>query len=293
MPATKPDYYSVLGVARDAEEDEIRRAYRKLARTHHPDVSPDPDAEERFKEIGQAFDVLGDAEKRELYDRFGADWSRVQAGGTPPPPGAGGTSWPQPDYEDLFASIFGRGEGAAFRVRGNDVEAVIDVPISEAISGGTRRLTLPDGTSLDVRIPVGMIDGRRIRLAGRGGEGIGGGPRGDLFLQARIVPHPVFRHDGRDLYVDLPVAPWEAALGARVQVQTPRGPVAVTVPKGSGSGRKLRLRGRGIPNPSGDDGDLYATISVAVPSALSDGDRELFERLAETSDFVPAGGGRA
>lgn len=294
MPAER-DYYDILGVPRDADEDRIRRAYRKLARTHHPDVSSDPDAEDRFKEVGEAFDVLKDPERRELYDRFGADWRQAQAAGGPPPPPQGqGRSAPPPEYEDLFAQMFGagRGEGAAFRVRGNDVEAILDVTLEEAADGGSRRITLPDGTSLDVTIPVGLVDGRRIRLAGQGGEGLGGGPRGDLFLSARILPHATFEHDGRDLHVELPVAPWEAALGAKVGVRTLAGTVSVTVPKGSSSGRRLRLRGRGIPDPKGADGDLYATVRIVVPRKLDERERELFEELAEASSFVPSGGGR-
>ena len=293
--AADRDYYEILGVSRDADEEAIRRAYRKLARKHHPDVSSDPDAEERFKEVGEAFDVLKDPEKRELYDRFGSDWRQAQAaGGAPPPPREPGPGGPPPDYEDLFAQMFGgaRGEGAAFRVRGNDLEAVLDVTLEEAARGGSRRITLPDGTSLDVTIPVGLVDGRRIRLAGQGGEGLGGGPRGDLFLSARILPHATFEHDGRDLYVELPVTPWEAALGAKVGVRTLGGTVSVTVPKGSSGGRRLRLRGRGIPDPKGADGDLYATVRVVVPRKLDDRERELFEELAEASSFVPTGGGR-
>ncbi|MGI9539606.1 MAG: DnaJ C-terminal domain-containing protein [Miltoncostaeaceae bacterium] len=294
MPADR-DYYEILGVPRGADEEAIRRAYRKLARMHHPDVSSDPDAEERFKEVGEAFDVLKDPEKRELYDRFGADWRHAQAAGAPPPPppGADRTA-PPPEYEDLFAQMFGgdRGEGAAFRVRGNDVEAVLDVTLEEAAGGGSRRITLPDGTSLDVTIPKGLVDGRRIRLAGQGGEGLGGGPKGDLFLSARILPHATFEHDGRDLHMELPVSPWEAALGAKVGVHTLTGTVSVTVPKGSSGGRRLRLKGRGIPDPKGADGDLYATLRIVVPRKLGDREKELFEALAEESSFTPSGGGR-
>lgn len=289
------DHYDVLGLARDASQDDIRSAYRRLARKYHPDVSDDPDAEDRFKEVGEAFEVLGDPESREKYDRYGHDWRYVDASGAPPPPprppgggGPGGRS--SFSDEDLFEALFGhRGEGATFRMRGNDVEAVLDVTLEEAAAGGSRRLTLPDGTALEVKIPVGMTDGRRIRLAGQGGEGLGGGERGDLFLVANMVPHPRFRLEGRDLHLDLPVAPWEAALGAKVPVETLDGTVSVTVPKGSSTGRKLRLRGRGLPDPKGTDGDLFATVKVVVPRKLSDRERELFEALRDTSDFAPRG----
>ncbi len=290
MSTRTRDHYDVLGVSRDASQEDIRSAYRRLARTHHPDVSDNPDAEERFKEVGEAFEVLGDPETREKYDRFGHDWRHVDAAGAPPPgrgPVGDDAAFGQ---DDLFEALFGRrGEGATFRIRGNDVEAVLDVTLEEAAAGSTRRLTLPDGTALDVKIPVGITDGRRIRLAGQGGQGLGGGERGDLFLVAHMVPHARFRHEGRDLHIDLPVAPWEAALGAKVPVETLDGTVSVTVPRGSSTGRKLRLRGRGLPDPKGEDGDLFATVRVVVPRKLSDRERELFEELRDASDFAPRG----
>ena len=284
------DPYEVLGVARGADADEIRRAYRALARTHHPDVSREPGAEERFKEIGEAHALLSDPERRAEYDR----------GGDGPPPGewrddAQGFTGATADqgYEDLFEQLFGRGaqggmRGHGFQARGADLEAVVDLTLEEAARGGSRRLTLGDGTTLEVTIPKGMIEGQRIRLAGRGGPGVGDGPPGDLFLEARIRPHDRLRLEGRDLYVDLPVNPADAALGARVDIKTLTGTTRVGVPAGSSSGRRLRLRGQGLPNPSGPDGDLYATVKIVVPATLSERETELYEALR---DAVGTGSG--
>lgn len=289
-----PDPYEVLGVSRDADEDEIRRAYRRLARTHHPDVNKESGAEERFKEIGQAYAILSDPERRAEYDRYGA------AG--PPPPGA--THAGQPPYgapgqawsnEDLFEQLFGRAAGGRMRdadvsIRGADLEAIVELTLEEAAKGGSRRLTLGDGTTVEVTIPKGIVDGQRIRLAGRGGQGIGGAPSGDLFLEARILPHPRFRLEGRDLHVDLPVTPAEAALGARVELRTLTGTSRVSVPEASSSGRRLRLRGQGLVSASGGTGDLYATIKIVLPSSLSERERELYRELAEAGDFDPRRG---
>jgi len=286
------DPYEVLGVARDADADEIRRAYRALARTHHPDVSKEPGAEERFKEIGEAHSLLSDPERRAEYDR---------GGGAGPPPeewrdaagGFGGPTAYEEGYEDLFEQLFGRGaqggmRGQAVQARGADLEAIVDLTLEEAARGGSRRLTLGDGTTLEVTIPKGMIEGQRIRLAGRGRPGIGEGPPGDLFLEARILSHDRLRLEGRDLHVDLPVSPADAALGARVDVRTLTGTTRVRVPAGSSSGRRLRLRGQGLPNPSGPDGDLYATVKIVLPETLSDRETELYEALR---DAVGTGGG--
>ncbi len=295
-PAVR-DPYETLGVDKGASDDEIRRAYRKLARTHHPDVSKEADAEERFKEIGEAYALLSDEERRAEWDRYGA------AG--PPPPGAGpfGAGSPYGDadgwtvraddpgaYDDLFSQLFGQrapgGAGGVPNMRGGDVEATLDVTLEESARGGTRRLTLPDGDTVDVTIPKGVTDGQRIRMAGRGGEGLGDAPRGDLFLEARLRPHPRFRVEGRDLHTTLRVAPWEAALGERVELATLTGTTRVSVSAGSSSGKRLRLRGQGLPNPKGEPGDLYATIEIAMPSGEpSDRAKELWEELAEASDF--------
>lgn len=303
MTAAVRDPYEVLGVPASASEDDIRRAYRKLARTHHPDVSKDSHAEERFKEIGEAYAILSDPERREQWDRFGA------AG--PPPPGGGdpfdgGSPFGRADgwtvrtddpgaYEDLFSQLFGQGApggmGGASGMRGSDVEAVLEVTLEESATGGSRRLTLPDGVAADVTIPKGVTDGQRIRMAGRGGQGLGDAPAGDLFLEVRLRPHPRFRVEGRDLYTTLRVAPWEAALGARVELATLTDATRVSVTPGTSSGKRLRLRGQGLPNTKGEPGDLYATIEIAMPAgAPGERESELWKELAGASGFDPRGG---
>jgi len=291
MATQTRDYYELLGVARDAEAEEIRRAYRKLARRYHPDVNKEQGAEERFKEISEAYDVLSDPDKRARYDRLGANWRQA------PPPGAddfGGfgdvrVEFGEGDFEDLFSSFFGgrTGRRSGFAARGADHEAVLELSLEEAARGGQRTVQLGDGRSYEVNVPAGVRDGQRIRLAGEGGQGAAGGPSGDLFLRVHLRPHPRFRLDGRDLHVTVPVTPWEAALGAVVEVPTLEGTAKVKVPAGSSSGRRLRLRGQGFPGPRGGHGDLYATVQVMVPRQLSDRERELYEQLAAASDFDP------
>jgi curved DNA-binding protein len=318
--ATTRDFYKVLGVARTASQEEIQRAYRKLARQCHPDINKDPGAEDRFKELGEAYEVLSDPESRARYDRFGAAWRQVPADygpATAAPFGAGGRRVRvntgggfddlgfsdmhsgHPGFgaglDDLFGGLFGGGGfrpwGGRVQAPGTDSEAEIELPLEDAYTGGRRRIILstPSGgtRSHEVTIPPGVTDGQRIRVAGQGGPGIGGGPRGDLYLVVYLAPHPRYRVDGRDITVDLPVAPWEAALGARVPVDTPGGSAQVQVPAGSSTGRRLRLHGRGIPNPHGRPGDLYAEVKVMVPQGLTADERELFERLAKTSTFDP------
>jgi curved DNA-binding protein len=295
------DYYEVLGVPRDASEEDIRRAYRKLAREHHPDVNKDPAAEDRFKEVSEAYEVLRDPEKRERYDRLGANWRAGQdVSGGPGFEGVqfdfgGGGFGGEGEFSDFFEQLFGargrRGRGGGgggfdgFTSRGADHEAVLELSLEEAARGGTRKITLGDGRDYEVTIPSGVRDGQRIRLAGEGGRGAGGGPPGDLLLRVRLRPHPRFRVEGSDLQTEIPVAPWEAALGATVEVPTLTGSARVKVPAGSPCGRKLRLRGEGL-----GGGDLYARLKIEVPKRLSDDERELFERLAEVSDFDPRSG---
>jgi curved DNA-binding protein len=333
MPPTR-DYYEILGVPRTAGQEEIQSAYRKLARTYHPDINKDAAAEERFKEVSEAYDVLSDPDQRRRYDAFGPEfrkvpedvdpetWARARAGaGAGRPAGAwstgagpGGihfTAGEGIDLEDLFGEMFagragtaragtgrtapGRaGAGRAGRawghIPGADQEAELDLPLEDAYHGGKRSITLagPDGPrTFEVTIPAGVTDGQRIRLAGQGGRGSGGAPAGDLYLVVRLAPHSRYRLDGRDLHVDLPLAPWEAALGASVRVDTPGGPATVKVPPGSSSGRRLRLRERGLPNPRGPAGDLLAEVKVMVPDTLTDEERRLLEKLAATSEFDP------
>jgi curved DNA-binding protein len=302
------DYYETLGVSRDASQDEIRAAYRRLARQYHPDVNKEPGAEDRFKEVSEAYEVLRDPEKRERYDRLGQNWRAGQdmsgASGFDASEGfegfgrrgAGGGGFEDVrvdfgggDFSDFFDGLFGgRGRGRAggfggnYSNRGTDQEAVLELSLEEAARGGKRRLSLCDGREFEVEIPPGVRDGQRIRLAGEGERGLGGGPSGDLFLRVRVRPDKRFRVDGRDVYTDVPVTPWEAALGATVEVRTLDGTAQVKVPPGSSSGRKLRLRGQGLAG-----GDLYAVVQVHVPKRLTDRERELFEQLAEVSDFNP------
>ena len=303
MATATRDFYDVLGVKRDASADDIRRAYRKLARKYHPDVNKESGAEERFKEVSEAYDVLSDPDKRAKYDRFGAAWRQAGDGPQPGPaagfdPGDFGGVRVEfgdgdlGDFSDVFDSLFGgcrrggarRGFGG-FAARGADHETTLELALEEAARGGRRQIKLADGRSYDVSVPAGVRDGQRIRLAGEGGQGASGGPSGDLFLRVQLKPHPRFRLDGRDLHVDLPVAPWEAALGATIDVPTLEGSAKVKVPAGSSSGRKLRLRGQGFPGPRGGHGDLYATVRIAVPKHLSDRERDLFEQLADASTF--------
>lgn len=298
------DYYEVLGVPRDASADDIRRAYRKLARQYHPDINHDSDAEERFKEVGEAYEVLNDPEKRERYDRLG-DPRNAGAGGPDMADfedvfGRGGfgsdvrVEFGEGGFSDFFESLFGQGARTADGgpLRGRDREAVLDLSLEEALEGGRRRLSLDSDESFEVNIPAAVREGQRIRIAGKGAAGRGGGPPGDLYLLVHLRPHRRFRLEGDDLQVDLRVTPWEAALGATVPVATLSGTAQVKVPQGSSSGRRLRLRGRGLPTRDGGRGNLYATVQVAVPKELSDEERDLFERLAAASDFNPREGGR-
>jgi curved DNA-binding protein len=311
--ADRRDFYEVLDVPRTATQDEIQRAYRKLARQHHPDVNKDPGAEDRFKEISEAYDVLSDPQTRRRYDAFGPDFrqvpedvdpeafqrSRAGAGTAGAGRGTGGVGGFGDlggdlggiDIEDLLGGIFGGRAGRGFGpIRGADQEAGLELTVEEAFQGGHRSVTLegPGGRrTLDVRIPAGVTNGQRIRLAGQGGRGSEDAPNGDLYFVVRIAPHPRYRVDGRDLYVDLPLTPWEAALGTSVAVETPGGNTKVKVPPGTSSGKRLRLRDRGLPHPRGRHGHLYAEVRIMVPAKLTDEERRLFEQLAATSTFDP------
>ncbi|MEA2470889.1 MAG: curved DNA-binding protein [Thermoleophilaceae bacterium] len=308
MAVTFQDYYEALEVPRDASADDIRRAYRRLARKYHPDLNKDPGAEDRFKQVSEAYEVLRDPDKRARYDRLGANWKAGQdvsdTGGFEGFSGGNGFGdvhvefGGDGEFSDFFEELFGRraGRGAAtgrgggfegFSMRGGDHEAVLELTLEEAAAGGKRRISLGDGRDFEVQIPRGVRDGQRIRLAGQGSAGAGGGPAGDLLLRVRLKPHPRFRVQGRDLYVDLPVSPWEAALGAEVPVPTLDGSARVRVPAGSSSGRRLRLRGQGLPGTNGSAGDLFAVLEVHVPKRLSKRERELFQELASTSGFDP------
>ncbi len=308
--ATKRDYYDVLGVKRNATDKEIRQAYRRLARKYHPDLNPnDAQAEERFKEISAAYEVLSDKEKRSKYDRYGADWARVeQAEAARAAAGAGGgfytRTYDASDFEDLFGhtgggfgSVFedlfrrtGRTEGARIHmehVPGQDIEQPVTVTLEEAYSGTTRVLTLmsQEGTPrrIEVKIPAGVREGSRVRVAAEGSPGPFGGPRGDLYLIVSIAPHKVFQRDGDDLTIKLPVPLHIAMLGGEVEVPTIKGgKLALAIPPETQNGRRIRLRGQGMPRLGGSGhGDLYAEVNVVLPTHLSDEEQQLFRRLAE------------
>jgi curved DNA-binding protein len=322
MPmASGRDFYEILGVPRNASQEEIQRAYRKLARQYHPDVNSDPAAEERFKEISEAYDVLSDPQTRRRYDAFGADfrevpedvdpetWRRSRAGAGAGRAGAGaGRAWSGAgagrassggfsfssdgvDFDDLLGGLFGGRAGRGWGpIPGADQEAELELTVEEAYHGVRKSISLAgDGVSrsFDVTVPAGVTDGQRIRLAGQGGRGSEGARNGDLYLVVRIAPHPRYRLDGRDIHAELRLAPWEAALGTSVAVDTPAGDAKVKVPAGTSSGRRIRLRGRGLPNPKGKPGDLFAEVRIMVPTRLSRAERQLFERLAAESNFDP------
>jgi curved DNA-binding protein len=308
------DYYAMLGVPRDAKAEDIKRAYRRLARKYHPDVSKERNAEERIKEINEAYEVLKDAQKRHAYDQLGADWQAGQDF-TPPPGwehrawsfGRGGFSEAQ--FSDFFDALFGglgveadvrasRAHGRrGFDVTGDDEHASIAVTLEEAYHGSHRmidvRIPAHDEhgrlstriRSLRVNIPRGVTAGKQIRLTGQGGRGLGAAPPGDLYLTIQLLPHPVYRAEGRDIHMRLPVAPWEAALGAAVTVPTLGGKVELKVPAGSQTGRRLRLRGRGLPGTP--PGDQYVELQIVVPVPQSPAQRELYERMQREMRFNP------
>ena len=295
------DYYAALGVPREATADEIKRAYRKLARKFHPDVSKEPDAEDRFKEVAEAYEALKDPERRAAYDEVGQRW----AGSRPdqPPPGwdagfeFGGGEFAEDagDFSEFFESLFGRharggARAAPGRAHGQDHHAKVQIDVEDAYRGATRefRLQMPtpgdDGRvalrerRIELRIPRGIRAGQLLRLAGQGGPGRHGGAPGDLYLEVDFAPHRRFRVDGRDVLFDLPLAPWEAALGARMKVPTPDGEVELAVPPGSRPGRRLRLKGRGLPGQP--PGDLYALLAIALPPAEDAAGRAAYEAFA-------------
>jgi curved DNA-binding protein len=292
------DYYEVLGVPRTATPKEIKRAYRKLARKHHPDLQPAAEkstASERFKEINEANEVLSDPEKRAKYDALGPDWkSGMDFSAQPGQSGAGRSAGGAGDgadfdaFSDFFESVFGgarggpgRGAGGGARIvfPGSDVEAELPVALDEVLRGGRRRITLPGGRTLDVKIPLGVREGTILRLAGQGEPGMGGGPPGDLLLHLHLVPHPRYRVTGDDIEMDLPLWPWQAVLGAQVRTETPEDVVSLTVPAGTQAGRRLRLRGHGLPKGNGERGDLYAVAKIVIPEKPTDAERKAYEAL--------------
>lgn len=310
------DYYQVLEVPRGASAEEVQKAYRRLARKFHPDVSKEKNAEAKFKEIAEAYEVLKDAEKREKYDRFGQAWN-ARSTGAPPPPGfeefrfdfgdqGSGTS----GFSNFFEMLFGQAAGAdragwatwssdgrgGWARPGANREYGLRLSLAEAAAGGVRELSIADPSTgesrrIKVNLPRGVRGGQTIRVPGQGGGGRGSGPSGDLLLRVEVEPDERLRLEGRDLLTRLDIAPWEAALGADADIRTLDGQVRVRIPAGSSSGRKIRLRGRGFPATAGEPaGDLIAELRIVVPESLSDRERELFEQLREVSRFRPRGG---
>jgi curved DNA-binding protein len=298
------DYYKILGVERTAGEDEIKKAYRKLARKYHPDVSKEPDAKERFQEVSEAYETLRDKEKRAAYDSLGSGFRQGQDFRPPPDwfdrfGGGRSEDLGGADLSELFESLgafgratgFGRGRGArrggGMAFPGEDYEVPVRLSLEEAFRGTERTVQLEAGRSFTARIPPGATDGQRLRLRGKGGAGANGGAPGNLFLQIHLEPHPLFRVSGHDLDLEVPLAPWEAALGAQVEIPTMSERVTVKVPPGTRAGQKLRLAGKGLPKPGGGAGDLYAVLSIDVPSPLTEAERKLFEELRRSSKFDP------
>ncbi|OYU00369.1 MAG: cytochrome C biogenesis protein [Burkholderiales bacterium PBB1] len=303
------DYYAALGVEKTATVDEIKRAYRKLARKYHPDLNKAADAEARFKDVAEAYEALHDPEKRAAYDALGQ--KHREGGSFTPPPGwdsgfefSGRGDADERAHSDFFETLFGRqaaGERGPRRSgsqAGSDHHAKVEIDLQDAYRGGRRTVTLRtpqvdaegrltlQSRQLQVNIAKGVRNGQHLRLAGQGGAGFGEGPAGDLYLEIQIAPHPHFRVDDRDVYIDLPVAPWEAALGANVTLPTPDGTVQLSVPADSASGRRLRLKGKGI--PSQPPGDLYAVVVIVLPPSQTAAAREAWTQLAQTfSDFNP------
>jgi DnaJ-class molecular chaperone len=349
MAVKTKDYYETLGVSRSASADEIKKAYRKLARKLHPDLNPgDKAAEERFKELQAAYDVLSDVENRKLYDQYGENWRVVKQGGGPPPPGsgayqraggpAGGPRAADFDFSgfdfggasggaggtggfDIFEEMFGRAQGGRAgrsrrRERGEDVEAQLELSLEEAHRGVRRTLQMQvaevcptckgTGTvnekpcetcggvgqverkkTIEVNIPAGVRDGSTVRLAGQGGAGLNGSQPGDLYLHIRLRPHPVFTVRGDDTEVEMPIAPWEAALGTKIETPTIDGKVELSIPPGAQSGQKLRLRGQGLNKRSGGRGDEYVRLKIVVPKKIGDEEHRLYEQLRDVSHFNP------
>jgi len=311
------DYYQILGIKRDASQDDIKRAYRRLARKYHPDVNKDPDAENRFKDVGEAYEVLKDPEKRAAYDKFGSDWKNGQE--FKPPPnwdagfefsGGGFTGAEHGGFSDFFEELFGRGRFSGFtqggqrrtgfRMQGEDQHAKIAIRLEDAYQGATQTVTLTrarvddkghvttEPHTLHITIPKGIVEGQRIRLEGQGGQGFGGGPNGDLFLEIAFAPHPLFQVEGRDIHYSLAITPWEAALGTTVTVPTLGGNVDLKIPPGSQGGRKMRLKGRGL-NSQSKTGDQYVMLRIVVPPPKNEEQKKLYQEMARLMPTNPRG----
>jgi curved DNA-binding protein len=317
------DYYKILGVSKTATSEEIKKQYRKLARKYHPDVSKEPDAEKKFKTLAEANEVLQDPEKRKLYDKYGADWKtgkqqeeyqkqyqqQYQQQQQRQYQGQGGDSFDfgsgyggAEDHSDFFEYLFGRASGRGsssrqtIRQRGEDINASIQIPLQDAFEGATRMVSFnmqtrsSDGTvknepkHLNIKIPKGIKNGQKIRLAGQGSPGYNGAEPGDLYIKLEFIPHPDYRAEGADIYLELPVAPWEASLGASITVPSPAGALNIKLPPGSSHGKKLRIKGKGIPSKT--PGDLYITVNIVLPPADNEKARKIYEEM-KSLNFNP------
>lgn len=286
------DYYQILGVSRDVSKAELKKAYKKLARKYHPDVSKEADAEAKFKEIGEAYEVLKDSEKRAQYDQFGSNYKNGQSF-TPPPgwgqnAGAGGHG----NFSNFFESMFGgAGTGSGrdnFYAAGEDVNTKITISLEDAFNGVKKSIRRPSGSAetgaLNVKVPAGIMSGKKIRLSGQGKAGMGD-KAGDLYLEIAIAPHAHYRLDNKNIILDLPITPWEAALGAKVTVPTLAGKIALTIPANAKSGQKMRLKGRGLPTK--EPGDQFVVLQIINPPADSDEAKEIYQQMADEFDFNP------
>ncbi len=333
MATTSRDYYQVLGLPRSASADDIKKAYRRLARQYHPDLhtgGKKAEMEKKFKELNEAHEVLSDPDKRKKYDQYGAEWEQAEAyerarqqAGARGFSGGDTGAFGAENFSDIFENLFGgRSRGGAtrgFAVQGEDLETEAELTLREVMTGVTKRVTLREPVScptcqgsgrlkgrtcpsclgsgsvlesktIEVRIPAGVQDGTRVRVAGKGQPGMNGGRRGDLYLHVTILPDPIFRQQGSDLHVTLPVWPWEAALGAEVMAPTLGEPVRVKIPPGSKADGKLRLKGKGLPTAAGGHADLFLHLQIVMPSSLSDDERKLYEQLKRLRHEDPRAG---
>ena len=306
------DYYKIMGVKRDAKQEDVKRAYRKLARKYHPDVSKEKDAEEKFKEVGEAYEVLKDPEKRAAYDQLGANWQAGEDFQPPPNWDAGfefsGGGYTQADnaaFSDFFETLFGQGFGSShdsgaytgYQARGEDHHAKVLIDLEDSYQGAEREIALRTPTmdrdgrvlnkerKLSVKIPKGVKQGQKIRLVGQGSPGMGGGESGDLYLEIEFKPHAVYRVESKDVYLNLPVTPWEAALGASIKIPIPLGKLDLKIPPNSLGGRKLRLKGQGIPGAS--PGDIYVILQIILPFADSENAKKLYRQMEKELGFNP------
>jgi len=293
------DYYKVLGVDRDIAQADLKKTYRKLARKYHPDVSKEANAEERFKEVNEAYEVLGDAKKRASYDELGANWQNGQSFN--PPPGweggfdfnqfGGGAQGGGAGFSDFFESMFGGGGGGAGFQQGGfgrqqrrkpPAEIInLSVDLEDIYAGKNKRIRLPNGKTIEVKIPKGIDDGKKIRLSGKASNG------GDLHLKINFKKHPIYRLEGKDVYLDLPIAPWEAALGASITIDTLEGKLKLKVPEGSNSGKKMRIKGRGLPKSTGASGDQYVVLQMVTPPADTDDKKDFYKEMEKKFDWNP------